>query len=218
MELLAQLEALMLTALDSPWMLAIVLAACIADAIFPPVPSETVLVAAAAFAASTGELGAVAAIALVAAAGAWIGDNAVFRLGRAVGTDRWRWMRASRTTTAIDAARRGLKRRGTLVILTGRLIPMGRVAVNLAAGATGFPARRFALTSAGAVTLWAAYSVGIGVWFGQWLGHSPLLAAALGVVVAIVLGLVIDRILRRFDVGGATVPIREVEPLPARRG
>lgn len=211
MELLAQLEALMLGALESPWMLVIVLLACAVDAILPPVPSESVLVGAAAVAASTGELATVGVIALVAAAGAWLGDNAVFRLGRAVGTERWRWIRSARAVAAIDGARRGLDRRGALVILTGRFIPMGRVAVDLAAGATGYSARRFALTSAGAVSLWAAYSVGIGVWFGQWLGESPLLAAGLGVVVAIVLGIAIDRLLRRFDIGLAAGPAPEPE-------
>lgn len=196
-----QLEHVMVTALDSPWMLLIVLAVCIVDAILPPVPSESVVVAAAAIAASTGDLPTVALIGLLAATGAWIGDNAVFRLGRAVGAERWPWMRRPRAVAAMDAARRGLERRGALMIVAGRFIPMGRVAVDLTAGATGYPALRFALTSAGAVALWATYSVAIGTWFGQWLGESPLLAAGLGIVVAIVLGLVIDRVLHVLGVG-----------------
>lgn len=208
------LEQIVQTALGSPWMLLIVLAVCILDAIMPPVPSESVVVAAAVFASAAGEYWLLVGIAGIAAVGAWIGDNSVFRLGRLVGTDRWEWMRRRRVSAALSAARRGLDRRGALVIFTGRFIPLGRVAVDLTAGATGYPARRFAFTSAGAAILWAAYSVTIGVAFGHWLGDQPLLAALLGIVTAVLLGLLIDRMLHFFGIGVAAPS----DPEPASEG
>jgi membrane protein DedA with SNARE-associated domain len=81
-----------------------------------------------------------------------------------------------------------------VLVITGRYIPVGRIAVNLTAGATGFPYRRFVPLSIVAGVSWALYSVGVGVLAGAWFRETPLLGAAVAVVVAIAMGLVIDRI------------------------
>ncbi|UOE43370.1 hypothetical protein [Agromyces larvae] len=64
-----------LQAAASPWLPLIMFATAVLDGFFPPIPSETVLVAAAAVAASTGSLPAVLLLGLVAAVGTVIGDN-----------------------------------------------------------------------------------------------------------------------------------------------
>ena len=82
-------------------------------------------------------------------------------------------------------------------MLTARYVPMGRVAVNLTAGATGFPARRFAALAALAAATWATWSVAVGALAGRWLDGNPLLGSALGIALALGLGLGVDRLARR---------------------
>ena len=179
----------------STWLLPVMFALAVIDGFFPPVPSETVLVAAAAVAATTGAIATTAAVCLVAAAGAVIGDNIAYAVGRRVGTRRFAWMRGPRVAAAFSRARHGLERRGAPLILGARYIPVGRVAVNMSAGALGYPWRRFVPLSVVAAVTWAIYSALIGTVAGQWLGHQPLLSAVIGVVAAIAIGIVVDRVL-----------------------
>jgi membrane protein DedA with SNARE-associated domain len=81
--------------------------------------------------------------------------------------------------------------------MVARFIPIGRVAVNLTAGATHFHHGRFvALTSLSAV-LWASYSVVLGYFFGVWFEDNHLLGAVIAIVVAVILGIIIDRIISK---------------------
>lgn len=192
----AMIEAFMVDLAGSPLVLFAVLLLCVGDAILPPVPSETVLVAVAAVGAETATVPPWILI-VVAAAGAWVGDASVFWLGRAVGVTRWRWMRRRRVAAAIGFAQDALARRGVLLIMTARFVPVGRVAVNLTAGATGYRWRRFAWISGVAALVWATYTVTIGAFFGRLLGNQPLLATALGVCTAILLGLAADKTVTR---------------------
>ncbi|PJJ73089.1 membrane protein DedA with SNARE-associated domain [Diaminobutyricimonas aerilata] len=179
---------------QSPWVLIAIVGICLIDGFFPPVPSETLVVATAAVAAAAGNPLLIVGIVLAAALGAVIGDNIAYSLGRAVGVERWRWMRTDRVRAVVEWARRGLHRRTAALVLTARYIPVGRIAVNMTAGATGLPRRRFLPLTVLAGISWAVYSTGIGVLAGVWLKENPLLGAAIGVVIAIALGLVIDRV------------------------
>ena len=184
---------LVLQAVASPWLYLAMLAVAVVDGFFPPVPSETVLVAAAAVAASTGEPDLVL-LGVAAATGAAIGDNIAFAMGRRTGTARFAWMRRPRVVGAFAWAASALERRGAGLVLGARFIPVGRVAVNLSAGALGYPWRRFALLAVGAGLCWSAYSIAIGLIAGAWLKDRPLLSAGLGVVLAVAIGLVVDRV------------------------
>ncbi|MDW4572383.1 VTT domain-containing protein [Microbacterium sp. M3] len=190
MELLTDV---LMQAIASPWLYLVMLAVAIVDGFFPPVPSETVLVAAAAVAASTGEPN-LAVLGAAAAVGAAVGDNIAFALGRRTGTDRFAWMRRPRVAGAFDWAGGALERRGAGLVMGARFVPVGRVAVNLSAGALGYPWRRFAGLSVAAGICWAVYSIAIGVLAGAWLKDQPLLSAGLGIVLALSIGLVIDRV------------------------
>jgi len=183
-----------LQAAASPWLLLVMFAVAVIDGFFPPIPSETVLVAAAAVAASTGAFPTILLLCVVAAIGAMIGDNIAYAIGRAVGTTRFGWMRRPRVAAAFGRAQRALEHRGAPLILGARYIPVGRVAVNMSAGALGYPWRRFLPLSAVGAGSWAVYSAVIGILAGQWLEGQPLLSAVLGVAFAIVIGVVIDRI------------------------
>ena len=184
---------LILQAVASPWIALILFAVAAIDGFFPPVPSETVLVAAAAVAGTTGSAN-VLLLCAAGALGAMVGDNIAYGIGRAVGTDRFRWMRRPRVAASFELARRTLTRGGAGLVLGARYIPVGRVAVNMTAGALGYPWRRFLLLSAVGGALWAAYSVAIGLLAGQWLKGQPLLSAVIGVIAALAIGIVVDRV------------------------
>lgn len=164
--------------------------------VLPPVPSETVVVGAATVSVATGQPHLLALIGVVAA-GAIVGDNVAYRLGSAFGARRFRWMRAKRIVAAMDWARGGLDRRGVLLIFAARYIPVGRIAVNMTAGATRYPLRRFVPPSIVAGFTWAAYSAIFGIVAGQWLHDQPLLAIVLAIAVAALVGMVVDAVIRR---------------------
>ncbi len=180
-------------AASSPWLYLVMFATAMIDGFFPPVPSETVLVAAAAVTASSGDADIVL-LCVVAAAGAVIGDNIAYAIGRALGVRRWAWMRRPRAAAAVDRAQRTLLHRGAPLILGARYIPVGRVAVNMSAGALRYPWRRFLPLSVIAGITWAAYSATIGILAGSWIEDQPLMSAVLGIAFALLIGIVIERV------------------------
>jgi len=187
------INELILQAVSSPWLYLVMFATAVIDGFFPPIPSETVLVAAAAIAASTGGTNLVLLCAL-AAVGAMIGDNIAYLIGRSVGTTRFAWMRRPRIAAAFARAQRTLARSGAPLILGARYIPVGRVVVNMSAGALGYSWRRFLPLSAVAGVSWAIYSAVIGLLAGQWLHDQPFLSAVVGIAFALIIGVVIDRV------------------------
>ncbi len=195
-DLLEQINDFAVDLGGSPWVYLVVLAFAAIDAFFPPLPSESIVVALAAIGASTGEPQLVV-LALAAGAGAFLGDNVTFRVGRSIGVERFSLDRRPRLARAVDRAERELDRRAAILILTARYIPVGRTAVNLTAGATGFPYRRFLPLSLLGASSWAAYSVLIGVLAGTWVKENPLLGAAVAVVVAAGVGFLVDQLLQR---------------------
>ncbi|MCX7521771.1 VTT domain-containing protein [Microbacterium sp. STN6] len=185
------ISELVMQTMSSPWVYPVLFALVVIDGFFPPVPSETVVVAAAAVGVSAGLPNPWLVVA-IAAVGAAVGDNIAYSIGRAIGIDRFAWMRRPRIAAAVHRAGHGLERRAAVVILTARYIPIGRIAVNMTAGATGFAWRRFwPLTLLGGIT-WAGYSVLIGTAAGHWAHKQPLAAALVGIVVAVACGIIID--------------------------
>ncbi|MCU1404141.1 MAG: hypothetical protein JWQ43_444, partial [Glaciihabitans sp.] len=186
------LNALILSLADSPLVMLVLLLLVTIDGFFPPVPSETAIVALAAIGAASGTPN-VALILLVAAVGSFLGDNITFNIGRRVGLTRFRWMQGERISRLVGGAKAGLERRPVSVVLTGRFVPVGRVAVNLVAGASGMPRRRFVALSSVSAVAWAGYSILVGMLAGAWFGDNPILGATIAVVAALGIGLVIDR-------------------------
>jgi len=180
----------------SPWLYPVLFVLVVADAFLVVLPSETFVVALGSLAISTGSpsLGLVLA---VATAGAIVGDNLCYLIGRRIGTERFRWMRRPRIASAIGYARSALTRRPASLILTARYIPFARIAANLTAGATGFDYRRYLPLTVIAGASWAVYNCLVGAIFGAWLRDNPVLAIVLSVVVAISLGIAIDTIAAR---------------------
>ena len=180
----------------SPWVYLVVLAFVAIDAFFPPVPSESVIVALAAISVSSGEPNVVL-LTIVSILGALIGDNAAYVIGKKVGTQRFAVLRRPKGVQIIRRAETELDKRAATLILTARYIPVGRVAVNMTAGATGFPYRRFLPLAVMAAVSWATYSVLIGVVAGSWVEHNPILGAGIAIVIAVVVGIGVDHVLAR---------------------
>ncbi|MGG5171937.1 DedA family protein [Pseudarthrobacter sp. J1738] len=183
-----------LAAAGQPWVLWLVLLCCLIDGFFPPVPSESVVVGLASVAASAG-YPSPWLLMVVAGIGAFAGDNIAYQLGQSIGTTRWRWMRTHRLQNGFHWAQRELNRRPASLILVARFIPIGRVVVNLVAGATGFKRQRFVLLTVISAVVWSTYSVALGMFFGQWFASNHLLGVVVAIIGAVVLGLVIDRVI-----------------------
>ena len=187
----------------SGWLIPALFGLVVSDAFLVVLPSETAVVALGALSASTGSP-SLAAVLPVAALGAVVGDGLCYLIGRRVGLDRWRWQRHGRTGAAIERVRGAVHRRTAVLVFTARYVPFARIAVNLAAGATRVPLRRYLPLSAAAGVAWACYNVAIGALLGALLRDSPLLAIAVSIPVAIVLGLLVDRTIARLDAARAS--------------
>lgn len=193
----------------SPWALPVVLALCAVDGFFPAVPSESVVVGLSAIAVSVGRPDLWALFG-VAAAGAMIGDNIAYAIGRHGGLARLRRQDKPKIKRAMDWADGELSRRGAMIILVGRYIPLGRVAVNVTAGATHFRWVKFVAIDLVAALSWAGYSVGIGALAGRWMKENPLMGAAIAIALAVVVGWGIDRVIQRVSAGLGPKPHRPV--------
>ena len=194
MPILESLSAFVVALAASPWVYLILLVLVIIDGFFPPIPSESIVVALGALAISTGAPNLILLV-MVTAVGAVIGDTIAYLIGRRIGLDRFQWMRRPRITAGIDRARTALDRRAATLLLTARYVPVGRVVVNMTAGATGFALRRYLPLAAISAVGWSLCTVFIGVLAGTWLRDNPILGAVVAIAIAFALGLLVDAVL-----------------------
>ena len=167
------------------------------DAIFPPLPSEMVVITGGALAAD-GRANALLVV-LLAAVASWLGDILVFQLFKRRLThllDRWRWGRAFHQAVHTAIAKAG--RSTTYGAIIGvRFIPGGRLATTAAAGIANVSTRSFSLCAALGGLLWAAWSVGLGYVTGAATGlpfwASSLIGVVLGILIGVALGVFVTR-------------------------
>ncbi len=158
------------------------------DAVFPVLPSETAVIAlGVATAGSTDPR--IALLVAAAAAGAFLGDNLSYLIGRRFGpAARRRFFSTPRGQAARAWAERSLRRFGTQLIIVCRFIPGGRTAVTLTCGLTGYPRGRFAAGTAAAAVIWALYAFFIGRLGGKAFEDAPwagfLMAAGAAVIIS----------------------------------
>ena len=178
----------------SSWWVVPILAvfACI-DGFFPPVPAESLITGLAALAVD-GVGVSLWGVWLAGIIGAGCGDSIAFLIGRKVPVHEVPVVRRFLTRSALLTAREHLEVRGASYLLVARFIPVGRVAVNMTAGACGLRYRQFLPISILASIIWASFAVVIGWGAGSVLRGHPLAAMVVGVVVGIVAGFVVDRI------------------------
>jgi membrane protein DedA with SNARE-associated domain len=165
----------------SPWTYLLLTAVCAGDAVFPVLPSETMVIAAAVLAAQ-GHLNIVLVV-IAAAVGALAGDNTAYAVGHS-GLRRLadRLMNSDKSRRRLEWGRAQLQHHGGWIIVVARFIPGGRTATTYVAGTVGMPWKsRFLPADGLAAALWALYSSGLGYFGGSafednfWL---PMLIAA----------------------------------------
>lgn len=168
----------------------------VGDAFFVVVPGEVAVTALGAIAVTTGSP-PLWAVVVCAAVAATLGDACCYLIGRSVGTQRWRWMRAARVQQALMWARRRLDSGTATVLFTARFVPFARLAINLVAGASRIHAPRYLALIALAATGWALYQAAVGAVVAALLPGGPVVAVPVSIVLAIGLGALIDLCVRR---------------------
>ena len=166
------------------------------DAIFPVLPSETAVIALGVTTAGSTDP-RIALLVACAAAGAFLGDNLCYLLGRKFGPAMQRRFFATPKGARTRAwAERSLDRYGTQLIVVCRFIPGGRTAVTLTCGLVGYPRRRFVPATAVAAVIWALYAFLIGRIGGQAFEHNIWAGLAVAFGASVVISLLIEGIRR----------------------
>jgi membrane-associated protein len=184
-------ESLVDLASGSAWTYALVFALATLDVLAPILPSESLVVAAAALSAS-GRLNVVFVV-VAAAAGAFLGDNIAFGCGRLLDTRLRRWLEATpRRRERLEWAEHQLDRRGGTIIVGARFIPGGRTVTMLAAGLLEMRWRRFVAFDIAAAAIWALYGTAIGYFGGTAFEDEPIVGVGVALVLALVAGAAIE--------------------------
>src|SRR3954447_2437802 len=141
----------------SGWTYAIIFGVAALDAFFPVVPSEATVITAAVL-ASQGEGLRLELIIPAAAAGAIVGDNVSYWVGRLAGERIAEKVFHGKRRKLLDRAHRLLEERGGYLIVIGRFIPGGRTAATFAAGSLDWEWLRFIKFDVLAGIIWASYA------------------------------------------------------------
>lgn len=169
---------------SSPWIYLFVALSVLLDVFLPVLPSGILVIAAATAAAAgtgaaTGQVPHgvpdILLLTLCATTASVLGDLGAYRLARRGGPRLDRAIaRSRRLTRAQERLGTALARGGGALVVLARFAPAGRSIVSLGAGAAHRRVREFLPWSALAGLSWAAYSVALGYFGGQWLGATWL--------------------------------------------
>jgi membrane-associated protein len=176
-------------AIDSPVSYAVALLLPALDAVIPVLPSETAIITlGVATAGSTDPR--IGLLVLLAALGAFLGDNLTYYIGERLGPalDR-RFFADEKGRKRRAWAESSLERYGARIIIACRFVPGGRTVVTLTCGLIGYRRRTFVVATAFAGLIWASYAFFIGRLGGKAFQDQPWagLLLALGVALAITL-------------------------------
>jgi membrane protein DedA with SNARE-associated domain len=152
-----------------------------------PVPGETALLAVAVYAGSTHRL-SIGLVIVLAIAGAIVGDNLGFLIGRAGG---YRFLRRYGKYVRLDESKLKLaeylfQRYGTRLVFFGRFVAILRIFAAFLAGTNRMPWSRFALTNAVSVMLWGTVMGILGFQLGaSFTGPFGIAALVIAGVIAV---------------------------------
>jgi len=174
------------------WFLGVIFIIAFLDSVVPVVPSETTVIIGGVAVATGDAPYPLLAVIAVGAAGAFLGDNMAFSIGR-----RWsaaferRAERKPKFADKLTWAREQIADRGGLLLITARFIPGGRTAVTIASGITRQSRGWFIRWSFIAAVIWATYAAGLARLVGEPFKDNHALAfwiafgTALGINIAI---------------------------------
>ena len=148
--------------------------------------------------ASSGDL-RIELILPAAAAGAVVGDNVSFWVGRTLGERIAGKLFAGNRRKHLDRAHRMIEERGGYLIVIGRFIPGGRTAVTFAAGSLDWEWTRFIKFDLAAGAIWGSYAGLLGYFGGKTFKDSPFkgFLVAFGIALAITFGVEVFRWFRK---------------------
>ena len=198
----------------SAWTYVLILVVCAGDAVFPVLPGETIVVAAAVLAANHHL--SIALIVLAAASGALLGDNTAYAIGHS-GLRRLaeRFTRSDKSRRRLEWAREQLDRHGIWIIVVARFVPGGRTATTYVAGTVDMPwKRRFLPATTVAATLWALYSSALGYLGGSAFENNLWLPMLIGAGAGLLVGGV-GELVRRKVLDGDNASGKRSETTPA---
>jgi membrane-associated protein len=160
------------------------------DGVFPLLPGETAIVAAAVLAADGGL--SLPLVILAGAVGAVIGDSTAYWIGRAGSGPIRRGIVRMAGEDRLIAAERMVRRHGAILVFVGRFLPGLRIAINISCGAGQMGYRRFLLFDAMGGLVWATQAALIGYFLGRAFADKPwvafLVAFAVTGAVAVAVG------------------------------
>lgn len=163
-----------------------------------PVPSSFLMLAGGAFGAS-GDL-ALGVVFLSALAGALLGDQAGYLVGKSGGKPLiGRLAKARRSAALVARARAMLERRGIVAVFLTRWLfsPLGPY-VNFIGGAVALDWRRFTLGSVAGETVWVLLYTSLGYGFANQISEVAQIASDLmGLLAALLVTILLGRFLFR---------------------
>lgn len=171
------------TCLHSLWLLPVLAVMIAADGPVPVLPSETILMSAAAAAFGIGDGRGIVGLFVAALAGSVAGDLLVFALGRS--SNRLLPAAAHAECGLAHWVRANLFRRPVVALVGARLLPGGRLVSAAAAGRVGLPFPRFLPGSLASSAVWSVYMLVVGMLLGPIVGGNPFLSLGAGVVMAV---------------------------------
>ncbi len=193
---------------------AVVFVLVLAEALGVPLPGETAVVAAGAYAGATGQLSvwgvfAAAVVAAVAGsmAGYWLGHWGGYRLVRRFGR------RVGVGDSQLKVARYLFDRRGVTVVALGRFVAVLRTYVSLLAGTARMAFPRFAAATVAGSVAWAALYAFASYSFGDVL-HRVSTVVTVILVAVIVVGTVVAVLVVRRHVGRLEAAAEAAYPGP----
>ena len=145
----------------SPWFYLIIAVIAFFDSFFPVVPSETMVIIGG-VSAGLGQL-EWPLVALLAAVGAFLGDNFAYYIGVFFSERlQQRYNKSDKGRQRLRWAQHQIENRGGNLLITARFIPGGRTLVTLSCGITGQSQRWFVKWSAIAGVIWGLYATLLG--------------------------------------------------------
>ena len=169
----------------SPWFYLIIFSVALLDSVVPIVPSESMVIVGG-VAAGLGDL-QIPLVIVIAAAGAFLGDNMSYLIGRRASAfiDR-RYRRTEKGANRLDWAHSQLEERGGPLLITARFIPGGRTLLTLTCGVTHQDQRWFAKWVGVAAVIWASYASLLGFIGGKTFedNHALAFGVAFGMALA----------------------------------
>jgi membrane protein DedA with SNARE-associated domain len=190
--LIAFLQSLVDLLTGSVWTYPLLFGICAGDALIPAFPSETALIVCG-IQAARGQL-SLEWVIVCAGAGAFVGDNASYAVGRWLGGPAvQRFFSGEVAQRRLDWARNFLKERGSYVLVVARFIPGGRTATTFTAGLVHIRwPTRFAPYIFVAAVLWSLYGALLGYFGGRVFEDQPIYALLFAFGIAALITLAVE--------------------------